>query len=328
MSTPDKQQVFSISSTEEFNNAVLQIFQYQAKNCAVYRQFISGLKVDVTAVSSVDQIPFLPIEFFKSHRVLSTNKAAQLTFTSSGTTGTTTSSHFVNDKSWYEDSFRNAFKLFYGDIKDYTVLALLPSYLEREGSSLIYMVNDLIKQSENTDSGYFLYNHEELYHQLKKQQDAKKPTLLIGVTFGLLDFIEHYQINFPELVVMETGGMKGRRKEMIREELHDILCNGFGVNAIHSEYGMTELLSQAYSLGEGVFVCPPWMKIIIRDTNDPISTLANGKTGGINVIDLANINSCSFIATQDLGKTFTDGSFEVLGRFDQSDIRGCNLLIA
>jgi hypothetical protein len=218
--------------------------------------------------------------------------------------------------------------LFYSDIKDYTVLALLPSYLEREGSSLIYMVDDLIKQSDNPDSGFFLYNHDELYQQLIKQQEAQKPTLLIGVTFGLLDFIEQYNIHFPELIVMETGGMKGRRKEMIREELHQVLCKGFGVSTIHSEYGMTELLSQAYSKGEGIFDCPPWMQIIIRDTNDPITTLSNGKTGGINVIDLANINSCSFIATQDLGKTYADGSFEVLGRFDQSDIRGCNLLIA
>lgn len=328
MSTPDKQQVFSIGNAAEFDKTALQIFEYQAKNCTVYRQFIAGLKVDVDSVKSVEQIPFLPIEFFKSHRVLSTSQPEELTFTSSGTTGITTSSHYVTDKTWYEDSFRDAFKLFYGNIKDYTVLALLPSYLEREGSSLIYMVNDMIQQSANPDSGFFLYNHDELYQQLKKQQDAKKPTVLIGVTFGLLDFIENYNIIFPELIIMETGGMKGRRKEMIREELHDILCKGFGVKAIHSEYGMTELLSQAYSLGDGIFVCPPWMKIIIRDTNDPISTLANGKTGGINVIDLANINSCSFIATQDLGKTFVDGSFEVLGRFDQSDIRGCNLLIA
>jgi phenylacetate-coenzyme A ligase PaaK-like adenylate-forming protein len=328
MNTPGKQQVFSINGADDFNSIALQIFQHQAKNCTVYKQFISGLNIDISTVRSIEKIPFLPIEFFKSHRVLSTNQPAQVTFTSSGTTGITTSSHYVTDKTWYEDSFRNAFNLFYGDIKDYTVLALLPSYLEREGSSLIYMIDDLIKQSENPDSGFFLYNHDELYHQLKKQQDAQKPTLLIGVTFGLLDFIENYRVNFPELIVMETGGMKGRRKEMIREELHTVLCNGFGVNAIHSEYGMTELLSQAYSTGVGIFICPPWMKIIIRDTNDPISTLPNGKTGGINVIDLANINSCSFIATQDLGKTFANGSFEVLGRFDQSDIRGCNLLIA
>jgi len=239
-----------------------------------------------------------------------------------------TSQHFVTDVSWYEASFRKAFELFYGDIKKYTVLALLPSYLEREGSSLIYMAADLIKQSENLNSGFYLYNHEELYLQLVKQKTEGKPTLLIGVTFALLDFVEQYQIDFPELVVMETGGMKGRRKEMIRDELHSILCKGFGVEVIHSEYGMTELLSQAYSKGEGIFKCPPWMRIVIRDTNDPLSLVAENKTGGISVIDLANINSCSFIATQDLGRLNGNGEFEVLGRFDNADIRGCNLLIA
>jgi hypothetical protein len=270
----------------------------------------------------------MPIEFFKSHTVVSNNDAIQVTFTSSGTTGIITSRHPVTNASWYEASFRKAFELFYGDIRNYTVLALLPSYLEREGSSLIYMAEDLIKQSNNLDSGFFLYNHDELYHQLKKQQADKKPTLLIGVTFALLDFVEQYQINFPELIVMETGGMKGKRKEMIREELHEQLCKGFGVDAIHSEYGMTELLSQAYSKGSGIFNCPPWMSIITRDTNDPVTLIKDDKAGGINIIDLANINSCSFLATQDLGKVYADGSFEVLGRFDNADIRGCNLLIA
>jgi hypothetical protein len=207
-------------------------------------------------------------------------------------------------------------------------LALLPSYLEREGSSLIYMAADLIKQSANPDSGFFLYNHEELYHRLKKLQKGQKPTLLIGVTFALLDFTENYSLNFPGLIVMETGGMKGRRRELIREELHGLLCKGFGVENIHSEYGMTELLSQAYSKGNGIFNCPPWMKIIIRDPNDPMGLLPDEKAGGINVIDLANYNSCSFIATQDLGKVYGGNAFEVLGRFDNSDIRGCNLLIA
>jgi hypothetical protein len=248
-------------------------------------------------------------------------------FTSSGTTGMITSSHSVADVSWYVESFRKAFKLFYGDIKNYTVLALLPSYLEREGSSLIYMAQDMITESANADSGFLLYNHQELYNNLIKQKVAGKPTLLIGVTFALLDFVEQYQIEFPQLIVMETGGMKGRRKEMIREELHSTLCTGFGVSVIHSEYGMTELLSQAYSKGNGIFNCPPWMKVITRDTNDPFTLIEAGKTGGVNIIDLANINSCSFIATQDLGKVYEDGSFEVLGRFDNSDIRGCNLLI-
>lgn len=324
----NKQQVFSINNERQFTDTALQIFRHQAENCMVYRKFLDGLKINPTNIHSIQEIPFLPIEFFKSHKVLSTNDPVEITFTSSGTTGVITSSHYISDVSWYTESFRKAFTLFYGDIKNYTVLALLPSYLEREGSSLIYMADDLIKQSGKPGSGFFLYNHEELYQQLKKQQEAQKPTILIGVTFALLDFIEHYTLNFPELIVMETGGMKGRRKEMIREELHNKLCKGFGVETIHSEYGMTELLSQAYSKGNGIFNCPPWMKIITRDTNDPMTTLNNDKAGGINVIDLANFNSCSFIATQDLGKVYADNSFEVLGRFDNSDIRGCNLLVA
>lgn len=284
--------------------------------------------MDVDAVKNIAQIPFLPISFFKTHTIQSNTAQPETIFTSSGTTGIITSRHFVTDIDWYRQSFRKAFELFYSDIKKYAILALLPSYLEREGSSLIYMADDLIKQSENPDSGFYLYNHDELYHKLISQQQAGKPTLLIGVTFALLDFVEQYQINFPELIVMETGGMKGRRKEMIREELHAQLCAGFNVSAIHSEYGMTELLSQAYSKGNGIFNCPQWMQVLIRDTNDPLSLIGQGKTGGINVIDLANINSCSFIATQDLGKQYADGSFEVLGRFDNADIRGCNLLIA
>jgi phenylacetate-coenzyme A ligase PaaK-like adenylate-forming protein len=323
----NRQQVFSISNEQQFNDAALQVFKYQAANCAVYRAFIKGLYIDIQNIKTIKDIPFLPIEFFKSHKVVSTDSPPEVIFTSSGTTGMITSSHYVTHVNWYTDSFRAAFHLFYGDIEQYTILALLPSYLEREGSSLIYMADDLIKQSNNPDSGFFLYDHDKLFQQLKKQQDASKPTLLIGVTFALLDFIEAYKVDFPELIVMETGGMKGRRKEMIREELHEQLCRGFGVNAIHSEYGMTELLSQAYSKGEGIFNCPPWMRIITRDTNDPMSILNGGKAGGINIIDLANINSCAFIATQDLGKVYADNSFEVLGRFDNSDIRGCNLLV-
>jgi phenylacetate-coenzyme A ligase PaaK-like adenylate-forming protein len=328
MIKPGKQQVFSISNEKEFTETALEIFRFQAQNCTIYREFITNLKVDIDSVKHIDQIPFLPISFFKSHEILSSTGEVEVTFTSSGTTGMINSQHLVTDVSWYEESFRKAFDLFYGGIKNYTILALLPAYMEREGSSLIYMAEDLVERSQNPDSGFYLYNHTDLYQQLKKQQQAKKPTLLIGVTFALLDFVEHHPIDFPELIVMETGGMKGRRKEMIREELHQTLYKGFGVDAIHSEYGMTELLSQAYSKGDGIFNCPPWMKVITRDTNDPISNLSNDKTGGINVIDLANINSCSFIATQDLGKVYADGSFEVLGRFDNSDIRGCNLLIA
>jgi phenylacetate-coenzyme A ligase PaaK-like adenylate-forming protein len=325
---PDQQQIFSISNRQQFDETALQVFRFQAENNAIYSQFIKGLNINPASVNDIYKIPFLPVEFFKSQQIISSADEAQVTFTSSGTTGMITSRHMVTDVSWYEQSFRKAFELFYGDIRNYCVLALLPSYLEREGSSLIYMADDLIKQSENPDSGFYLYNHEDLYQQLQKQQAAGKPTLLIGVTFALLDFVDQYRIDFPELIVMETGGMKGRRKEMIREELHETLTNGFGVKHIHSEYGMTELLSQAYSKGVGIFNCPPWMKIITRDTNDPITTLTGGRTGGINIIDLANINSCSFIATQDLGKIYADGSFEVLGRFDNADIRGCNLLIA
>lgn len=325
---PNKQQIFSISNRQEFTLAALQTFNYQAQNCAVYHEFINGLNIAPETVTDVSLIPFLPIEFFKNHEVVNSQAQPQVTFTSSGTTGMITSQHLVTDVSWYEQSFRQAFQLFYGDIKQYCVLALLPAYLERAGSSLVYMADDLIKQSGHPDSGFYLYNHADLCQQLLKQQQAGTPTLLIGVTFALLDFAEQHAINFPELIIMETGGMKGRRKEMIREELHDILCRGFGVSQIHSEYGMTELLSQAYSKGEGIFNCPPWMRIQTRDTNDPASQVGYGKTGGINIIDLANINSCSFLATQDLGKVYEDGSFEVLGRFDNSDIRGCNLLIA
>lgn len=251
----------------------------------------------------------------------------QQIFTSSGTTGMATSRHLVTDVSLYEESYRRAFAQFYGNIEDYAVLALLPSYLERGGSSLIYMVDDLIKLSNNPDSGFYLHNQEELAVKLKMLDEAGQNVLLIGVTYALLDMLEAHQFSLQNTIIMETGGMKGRRKEMIREELHAVLCKGFGVHSIHSEYGMTELLSQAYSLGDGIFECPDWMRILVRDTEDALSYVDGGKTGGINVIDLANINSCAFIATQDLGKKYADGSFEVLGRFDHSDIRGCNLMV-
>jgi phenylacetate-coenzyme A ligase PaaK-like adenylate-forming protein len=285
------------------------------------------LKTDVQRVKSLEQIPFLPIQFFKSHKVVSNKNPIQETFTSSGTTGMTTSKHFVTDVSLYEESYRNGFSQFYGNIEDYVVLALLPSYLEREGSSLIYMVEDLIQMTNNPESGFYLHNHEELIGKLIRLDSSGQNVILIGVTYALLDLIEKHPFQLQNTIIMETGGMKGRRKEMIREELHEQLCQGFGVTAIHSEYGMTELLSQAYSLGNGVFECPSWMQILVRDTEDALSYVAEGKTGGINVIDLANINSCSFIATQDLGKKNPNNSFEVLGRFDNSDIRGCNLMV-
>ncbi len=322
-----KNQIFSIQTQAAFQKTALAIFRHQAAHCAVYKAYINNLNVDPAAITAVEEIPFLPISFFKTHEVLSDNSQVEITFSSSGTTGMVQSKHLVTDLSLYESSFNQAFKQFYGDPKDICILALLPSYQEREGSSLIYMVDSLLAQSSHPDSGYFLHNHKELFHKLKALQAARQKTLLLGVTYALLDFLEDYQLKFPELILMETGGMKGKRKEMVRAELHEVLKAGFGVDAIHSEYGMTELLSQGYSSGEGIFNCPPWMKIMLRDTNDPLSPPQNNQSGGINVIDLANINSCAFIATQDLGRVYPDGSFEVLGRFDNSDIRGCNLLV-
>jgi phenylacetate-coenzyme A ligase PaaK-like adenylate-forming protein len=319
--------IFTISNQKQFEKIALKVFRFQHENNALYREFCDFLKIEKGDVKSIEQIPFLPIQFFKSHNVISSADEIQQTFTSSGTTGMSTSKHLVTDISLYEESYRNAFSEFYGNIEDYAILALLPSYLEREGSSLIYMVNDLIERSNNPNSGFYLSNYDELIAKLIELDTSGQNVLLIGVTYALLDLVEKQQFNLKNTIIMETGGMKGQRKEMIREELHQILSNGFGVNNIHSEYGMTELLSQAYSLGNGIFECPNWMSVLIRDTEDALTYLENGKTGGINVIDLANINSCSFIATQDLGKKFPNNSFEVLGRFDNSDIRGCNLMV-
>ena len=305
----------------------LKVFRFQYENNQVYREFCDFLKVEKGNIKSLQQIPFLPIQFFKSHKIVSNSNTIQETFTSSGTTGLISSQHFITDVSLYKESYRNAFSEFYGNIQDYTILALLPSYLERQGSSLIYMVKDLIELSDNPDSGFYLHNYNELTAKLIELDSSGKNVILIGVTYALLDLIEHQNFKLKNTIIMETGGMKGKRKEMIREELHDILCKSFGVYSIHSEYGMTELLSQAYSLGNGIFECPNWMNILIRDTEDALSFVVTGKTGGINIIDLANINSCSFIATQDLGKKYQNNSFEVLGRFDNSDIRGCNLMI-
>ncbi|MFA6278050.1 MAG: acyl transferase [Pedobacter sp.] len=321
------EQIFSINNEVAFNEVALAIFQHQEKNCEVYHDYIHHLKIDLASVNNYKKVPFLPISFFKTHEVLCSNLKPEIVFSSSGTTGQITSKHLVSNVNIYEQSFNKAFEQFYGNPIEICILALLPSYLEREGSSLIYMVDDLLKQSKHPQSGYFLHNLDQLYTTLLELKKNGQKTILIGVTYALLDFVEQFEIDFPELIIMETGGMKGKRKEMVREELHETLYAGFGVNQIHSEYGMTELLSQAYSYGQGIFNCPRWMKILLRDTSDPLSLLENKQSGGINVIDLANINSCSFIATQDLGKFHPNGGFEVLGRFDNADIRGCNLLV-
>lgn len=319
--------IISIHTTKEFHKTAMKVFRFQFQHNEVYQKYCLLLKKSPKNVKHLTEIPFLPIEFFKSKDILSSTDAVQTTFTSSGTTGMITSKHHVTDLSFYEASFRSAFSKFYGNIEDYAVLALLPSYLEREGSSLIYMAKDFIEGSNHPDSGFYLHNYNELAKKLVELDNSGQNVLLIGVTYALLDLIELQIFQLKNTIIMETGGMKGKRKEMIREELHNLLTEGFGVEKIHSEYGMTELLSQAYSFGDGIFECPPWMDILIRDTEDPLTIIEDGKTGGINVIDLANINSCSFIATQDLGKKYPDYSFEVLGRFDNSDIRGCNLMV-
>jgi len=305
----------------------LHVFRFQHENNSVYRKFCDFLKVEVNQVKKIEQIPFLPIRFFKSERILSVKNPIEVIFTSSGTTAETTSSHFITDISVYQQSYIRTFTAFYGDIENYVILALLPSYLEREGSSLVYMVNDLIQKSNHSESGFYLYNHDNLSEKLAKLDRSGQKIILIGVSYALLDLVENKKFNLKNTIVMETGGMKGKRKEIVREELHHILQQGFGVDFIHSEYGMTELLSQAYSFGKGIFQCPSWMQVFIRNTEDEQMLIENGKIGGINIIDLANSNSCSFIATQDLGKRYDNGNFEVLGRFDNSDIRGCNLLV-
>ena len=322
-----KDLIFNITSEASFNAAALAVFKHQFEHNSVYRSFCDLLYKHPSEVKRVQQIPFLPIQFFKSHTIVSNSKSAEATFTSSGTTGSIVSKHFVSDLEIYKQSFRRGFKSFYGAIEEYTVLALLPSYLEREGSSLVYMANDMIAQSKQPQSGFYLHDLEALKDTLLKLEAKGQKTLLIGVSYALLDLIEAHSFKLKHTTVMETGGMKGQRKELVKSELHTILKEGFGVDKIHSEYGMTELLSQAYSYGNGVFSTPTWMKILTRDPEDALSIQPIGKSGGVNIIDLANINSCAFIATQDLGKIHSNGTFEILGRFDESDIRGCNLMV-
>jgi phenylacetate-coenzyme A ligase PaaK-like adenylate-forming protein len=322
-----KSVIFSDTIKNNFDDIVIEVFKYQYNNNPIYRQFCDYLKIDSQRVHSIEKIPFLPVEFFKTHKIILNKSPEEIVFTSSSTTGNIPSAHYVADKSFYENSFLKCFKNFYGNPESYCILGLLPSYLERKGSSLIYMVNELIRLSGNKSSGFFLNDFSLLEKAIAELEAHGQKYILIGVSFALLDFAENFNCCMKSGIVMETGGMKGRRKEVTREELHKILKDSFKVENIHSEYGMTELLSQAYSKGNGIFNCPPWMRVLVRETADPLSVHAKGN-GGLNIIDLANINSCCFIAVSDLGTVFKDGSFSISGRFDNSDIRGCNLMMA
>ncbi len=320
-------QIFNIDSTEKFNSVALEVFKIQSSNSPVYREFLENLEINPSIINNIKDIPFLPVEFFKERDIILEGKSVQKIFTSSATSGMIPARHLVADLSIYEESFIRAFTHFYGDPKEWTILALLPSYLERDGSSLVYMADKLIKLTEDINSGFYLYNFDELFITLEKQKASKKKTLLLGVSFALKDFCQQYSLDYPDLIIMETGGMKGRGEEIPREELHSIFCQSFNTKHIHSEYGMAELLSQSYSSGEGLFFSPSWKKIIIRDLANPLKHLGNNQIGGISIIDLANINSCSFIQTMDLGIKETEDSFKVLGRIQNSEIRGCNLLL-
>lgn len=310
----------------------LELFQFQYSNNTVYREYTNSLRIDPETVDAITKIPFLPIQFFKNKSIKTTEFEPETIFTSSGTTATINSHHFVKDLELYKKSFTKCFELFYGPENEWCIIGLLPSYLERKNSSLITMTEELIKRSGHSLSGFYLNDHEKLYHTLLHNEILKQPTLLIGVTFALIDFTDKYSMRLSNTIVMETGGMKGRREELTREEVHTILKTKLNIKQVHSEYGMTEILSQAYSREKGLFKCPPWMKVLIRSEDDPLCihtpalSTQRIESGIINIIDLANIYSCAFIATDDMGKLYHNGSFEVLGRCDNSDIRGCSLL--
>ena len=317
--------IFSCNDKATFEKLALELFHYQMENNPIYAPY-AELILKGKIPANIYEIPFLPIDFFKREQIICKGKAVEEVFLSSGTTGEQ-SKHLISDLTLYKKSFRKTFQKFYGDIKDYCILALLPSYQEREGSSLIFMVDDLIRKSKHPKSNFYLNNLSELSETIKELEYKGQKTILFGVTYALLDLAAQHPQQLKNTIIMETGGMKGKRKELLKEEIHQLLQEAFMTEKIHSEYGMTELLSQGYSKGENIFNFPSWMKILIRDVNDPLSIIGNNKTGGVNVIDLANIYSCPFIATQDLGKTFDNSSFTVLGRFDESDVRGCNLLV-
>ena len=322
-----KKRIFRINDISEFNALALEIFRHQAKSCPPYKEYIYLTGNDPDKIENPEQIPFLPVSVFKNREVISGNRQTEKIFTSSSTTGMIPARHSVTDLAIYEESFKRTFRLFLGNPSDYTILALLPSYLEREGSSLVYMADILIKESGKPCSGFYLYNYPDLLDTLCLLKNQKSKTILLGVSFALLDFVAGYQVNFPELIVVETGGMKGRGKEISREELHMQIKNGFGVDNVWSEYGMAELMSQAWSQGDGLFKSPPWMGIQIRDLTNPFKRVKEYEKGGVNIIDLANINSCSFIETEDLGMKEAGNTFRVLGRIQNSELRGCNILL-
>lgn len=324
-----EQKIFQITTNQEFEDICNELFNLHYNNNKTYSAFCNLLGIDLKKISSISEIPFLPVEFFKSKKIYLDSFDAQNYFSSSATTGAIPSKHYYHSLDVYEKSFTKSFEFFYGDVSDYNFLCLLPSYLEREGSSLIYMANYFITKSNltNKKSNFYLNNLEELKNTLQHIISRKEKFILLGVSFALLDFSEKYSIDLSSGIVMETGGMKGRRKELIREELHKLLKSSFNLNEIHSEYGMSELLTQGYSKENGVYNCPHWMKVLIRDNTDNKSYVKNGNSGCINVIDLANMYSCPFISTQDIGKKYDDNSFEVLGRIDQADVRGCNLMV-
>jgi hypothetical protein len=304
----------------------LTLMQYQATNNAVYREWVQSMKVQLDEVHLMEQIPFLPIDFFKTHAIYTGTECPSFYFESSGTTQDIVSKHFVKDLSVYEESFMECFQQFYGSPKDYCILGLLPNYLERQHASLVYMTQHLIQASKEARSGFYLYDFEKLNHTLATLEKEQQKTLLIGVSFALMDFVDAYPQTLKHTMVMETGGMKGRKQELTKHALHAYLADGFGVQSIHSEYGMTELLSQAYSRGAGVYTCPPWMIVLVADESDPTALSKIGR-GVLHIIDLANHHSCAFIATEDIGIVYSDGSFEVIGRLDQSARRGCSLLV-
>lgn len=322
--TEDK--IFTVEPAD-FEQLALEIFQFQYNHNPLYQQYVKALSIVGREVRALNQIPFLPISFFKTHDIKTTVFEPAIIFESSGTTQTRNSRHLVKDTGLYRQSFLTAWEQFYGPVQEWCIIGLLPSYLERQHSSLVLMVDELIKSSGHPSGGFYLYDHAALAQVLQQLEQAGQKTLLIGVTFGLLDFAEQYPMPLRHTIVMETGGMKGRRQEMTRQEVHQALKTAFQLQEVHSEYGMTELLSQAYSAGQGMFSCPGWMRVLVRQEDDPLDVRLSG-SGVLNIIDLANIYSCSFIATDDVGTVDAAGRFEVQGRMDNSDIRGCNLLLA